>query len=48
MSDGTTGFVDRRAEQAEVRALLAKARLVTLTGPGASASRASPDASRPT
>ncbi|WP_371662300.1 LuxR C-terminal-related transcriptional regulator [Streptomyces sp. NBC_00280] len=34
MSDGTTGFVDRRAEQAEVRALLAKARLVTLTGPG--------------
>ncbi len=34
MSVGTTGLVDRRAEQAEVRALLAKARLVTLTGPG--------------
>ena len=30
----TTSFVDRRDEQAEVRALLAKARLVTLTGPG--------------
>ncbi|GAA3869599.1 LuxR family transcriptional regulator [Streptomyces lacrimifluminis] len=30
----TTSFVDRRAEQAQVRALLAKARLVTLTGPG--------------
>ncbi|MEU6226947.1 LuxR C-terminal-related transcriptional regulator [Streptomyces sp. NPDC047042] len=30
----TTSFVDRRTEQAEVRALLARARLVTLTGPG--------------
>lgn len=31
---GSASFVDRRDEQAEVRALLAKARLVTLTGPG--------------
>ncbi|MGW1713057.1 ATP-binding protein [Streptomyces sp. NPDC002156] len=30
----TTSFVDRRDEQAQVRALLARARLVTLTGPG--------------
>ncbi|MGQ4384282.1 ATP-binding protein [Streptomyces sp. SAS_270] len=30
----TTSFVDRRGEQAEGRRLLAKARLVTLTGPG--------------
>ncbi|MDX3456926.1 LuxR C-terminal-related transcriptional regulator [Streptomyces sp. ME02-8801-2C] len=30
----TTSFVDRRTEQTEVRALLARARLVTLTGPG--------------
>ncbi|MDW4907105.1 LuxR C-terminal-related transcriptional regulator [Streptomyces sp. ADMS] len=30
----TTSFVGRRDEQAEVRALLARARLVTLTGPG--------------
>ncbi|MFI1354037.1 ATP-binding protein [Streptomyces sp. NPDC020898] len=31
---GSARFVDRRDEQAEVRALLARARLVTLTGPG--------------
>ncbi|MDX2542314.1 ATP-binding protein [Streptomyces sp. WI04-05B] len=31
---GTAGFVDRRDEQTEARALLARARLVTLTGPG--------------
>ncbi|MER5214168.1 LuxR C-terminal-related transcriptional regulator [Streptomyces sp. NPDC002838] len=30
----TTSFVDRRREQAEGRELLARARLVTLTGPG--------------
>lgn len=30
----TTSFVDRRGEQAEGRELLARARLVTLTGPG--------------
>ncbi|MFI6564782.1 hypothetical protein [Streptomyces sp. NPDC050534] len=30
----TTSFVDRRAEQTEGRELLARARLVTLTGPG--------------
>ncbi|MFJ4484490.1 LuxR C-terminal-related transcriptional regulator [Streptomyces longwoodensis] len=30
----TTSFVDRRAELAEARELLARARLVTLTGPG--------------
>ncbi|MFF4502154.1 ATP-binding protein [Streptomyces sp. NPDC001401] len=30
----TTSFVDRRGEQTEGRELLAKARLVTLTGPG--------------
>ncbi|MHC3468084.1 ATP-binding protein [Streptomyces sp. 7R007] len=30
----TTSFVDRRGEQDEGRALLARARLVTLTGPG--------------
>ncbi|MCF3132559.1 ATP-binding protein [Streptomyces olivochromogenes] len=30
----TTSFVDRREEQSEGRQLLAKARLVTLTGPG--------------
>ncbi len=29
----TTSFVDRRAEQADIRALLTRARLVTLTGP---------------
>ncbi|MFF3380095.1 LuxR C-terminal-related transcriptional regulator [Streptomyces sp. NPDC002680] len=30
----TTSFIDRRDEQAQVRALLARTRLVTLTGPG--------------